>query len=67
MGQAMPETAMIALIVEDEPLVRMIAAEMVEEAGLPRSQQAMPNRRSPCWMPLIGSMFCSQILIWLAI
>lgn len=33
MGQAMPETALIVLIVEDEPLVRMVAAEMVEEAG----------------------------------
>lgn len=33
MGQSMPENAITVLIVDDEPIVRMFAAEMVEEAG----------------------------------
>lgn len=33
MGQAMPPASLVVLVVEDEPLQRMMAVDLVEEAG----------------------------------
>ena len=51
----------VVLIVEDEFLLRMDAAEMIAAAGSKCSKPEMPTKRSKFWKPVGTSLWCLPI------
>ena len=52
-----------ALVVEDEPLLQMLAVEVVEQAGFVALEAEMGTKRLPCWNSARTFLCCLRTLI----